>query len=330
MRVPVGMAMALIVIAASIYSFSPRHVLPLQDSSIPVDRMQLTTIERSKAGLIVAGELGSILVSADEGKTWKAATLSNERQALITRIIFVDDQLGLALGHEGWILRTEDGGLNWTETNFSESNGEPLMSAARLPSGDWLALGAFGQVLRSTDNAKSWQADSLPGLTDWHLNDISSSADGQHWLIVGEAGTAVRSADGGQTWETIEPFYNGSLYGAVSLGAGHWVTYGMRGHVFTSADDGLSWQETKVPAPISLYGHAVLPDGELLLVGQGGMVLSSKDGGKTLEIASREGRASLTDIVVGATISALLLALVLQMYKRLGTIDPQRVKPLHK
>ena len=33
-----------------------------------------------------------------------------------------------------------------------------------------------------------------------------------------EAGTALRSADGGQNWETIEPFYNGSLYGAVSLG----------------------------------------------------------------------------------------------------------------
>ena len=67
MRVPVGMAMALIVIAASIYSFSPRHVLPLQDSSIPVDRMQLTTIERSKAGLIVAGVVFIQLFSKTAG-----------------------------------------------------------------------------------------------------------------------------------------------------------------------------------------------------------------------------------------------------------------------
>lgn len=74
----------------------------------------------------------------------------------------------------------------------------------------------------------------------------------------------------------------------------------MRGHVFTSADDGLSWQETKVPAPISLYGHAVLANGELLLVGQGGIVLSSTDGGRTLAIVQREGRASLTDIVIGS------------------------------
>lgn len=38
----------------------------------------------------------------------------------------------------------------------------------------------------------------------------------------------------------------------------------------------------------------------------------------------------LTDIVVGATVSALLLALTLQMYKRRGTVDPAQLKPLNK
>jgi len=65
-----------------------------------------------------------------------------------------------------------------------------------------------------------------------------------------------------------------------------------------SADRGATWQEARVPAPISIYGHALLPNGELLLVGQGGIVLSSRDGGKNLNIVRREGRASLTDIVV--------------------------------
>ena len=36
----------------------------------------------------------------------------------------------------------------------------------------------------------------------------------------------------------------------------------------------------------------------------------------------------LTDIVVGATITALLLALALQVHKRKGTLDPQRLRPL--
>ena len=38
----------------------------------------------------------------------------------------------------------------------------------------------------------------------------------------------------------------------------------------------------------------------------------------------------LTDIVVGATVIALLLALVLQIHKRRGTIDPEALRPLRQ
>ena len=38
----------------------------------------------------------------------------------------------------------------------------------------------------------------------------------------------------------------------------------------------------------------------------------------------------LTDIVVGATITALLLAMTIQIHKRTRTIDPQALRPLKK
>lgn len=38
----------------------------------------------------------------------------------------------------------------------------------------------------------------------------------------------------------------------------------------------------------------------------------------------------LTDIVVGATVTALLIALALQLHKRRGTLDPQELRPLRK
>jgi multicomponent Na+:H+ antiporter subunit C len=38
----------------------------------------------------------------------------------------------------------------------------------------------------------------------------------------------------------------------------------------------------------------------------------------------------LVDIVVGATVTALLLALALQAYKRKGTLDPAELRPLRK
>lgn len=36
---------------------------------------------------------------------------------------------------------------------------------------------------------------------------------------------------------------------------------------------------------------------------------------------------TLTDIVVGATVTALLLALVLDIYRRRGTVDPDKLSP---
>ena len=36
----------------------------------------------------------------------------------------------------------------------------------------------------------------------------------------------------------------------------------------------------------------------------------------------------LTDVVVGATVTALLLALILQLHKRRGTVDPEALRPM--
>jgi multicomponent Na+:H+ antiporter subunit C len=37
---------------------------------------------------------------------------------------------------------------------------------------------------------------------------------------------------------------------------------------------------------------------------------------------------SLTDIVVGATVSALLLAFALRVYKKTGSVDPEDLRPM--
>jgi multicomponent Na+:H+ antiporter subunit C len=39
---------------------------------------------------------------------------------------------------------------------------------------------------------------------------------------------------------------------------------------------------------------------------------------------------TLTDIVVGATVTALLLALTIQLAKRLGTVDPDHIRSLEE
>lgn len=308
MRTPIGIFITLLVCTAGVFAFSPRTTLPLAPTQIPTDNMLLTSTAETEAGLIVAGELGSILVSQDGGESWQKAALSTQRHALITQLRFTDDQYGLAIGHEGWILRTTDGGLSWDEVAFDEERGEPLLDLARLPSGNWVAVGAFGRVLSSDDLGLNWQPMEIPGNTDWHLNSISGSADGRHWLIVGETGTAFRSADSGENWKKVPEFYEGSLYGVASLGDDTWVAYGMRGNIFRSADNGETWHGVPFDRHLSLFTHKRLPDGTFLLGGQDGVVLASEDQGHTFDIIRRGNNGTLTDLGLSSTGEWLLLS----------------------
>src|SRR5690554_600516 len=211
MRSLVGLFTTLLVATAALYAFSPRTPTPLESTTLPVEEMLLTAprtptplesttlpveemlltgITHTSAGLVTAGELGKIMLSDDQGSTWRLTEIDTQRHALITRMVFTEEgRTGLTIGHEGWILRTTDGGEHWQEVAFDDAFGEPLMDLARLPSGEWLAIGAFGLVLRSTDEGLTWEQEPAPEDTDWHLNAIAGSQDQRHWMIVGEAGT---------------------------------------------------------------------------------------------------------------------------------------------
>lgn len=296
MRTPVGIAVSLLVALAGIFAFSHRDTPALGSHQIPVADMNLTSITRTDAGLVTAGELGHILISTDQGATWHPATLSQQRYALITRLHFKDGMNGIAIGHEGWILRTTDGGKNWQEAAFNPG-GEPLLSVNRLPSGIWMAVGAFALTLISDDDGKSWSTLPPPNGTDWHLNALLPSEDHRTWLIVGEAGTLLRSTDGGENWATIPEFYNGSFYGGFNVDKDTWVIYGMRGNIFRSEDNGASWTSIGGDLPASLFAHQELPNGDLVLGGQGGVLLESEDRGRSFHFVKKSGRMTITDIV---------------------------------
>jgi photosystem II stability/assembly factor-like uncharacterized protein len=299
MRLAVGVTVAAMIAAAAAYAISPRHTPPLKDTRVPLERMQLDTLAQSAAGIVAGGELGHILVSSDHGAHWQSARLSIDRYALINQIVFATDQLGIAVGHEGWILRTEDGGKSWREVAFDDKGNGPLMSTARVAPGRWIAVGAFGLMMRSGDDGKHWQPFTVEGVGDHHLNRIVGAPDGRHWIIVGERGLVMLSDDAGANWRIVPPFYNGSLYGAVAdpAGAGSWLVYGMRGNVFRSADGGQNWTRAEVPGPVSLFADARAANGELLLAGQGGIVLGSTDGGAHFAMLRHGTRLTFTDLL---------------------------------
>jgi photosystem II stability/assembly factor-like uncharacterized protein len=294
--------MAAVMAVAASHAFSPRPTAPLAATALPVQRMLFNTVARSSVGMVAGGELGMLLFSSDEGRSWQRAQVSADRQALITQMLFdPDGRHGLAVGHEGWILRSDDGGRSWKELHFDDSHGEPLMSIAQLPSGRLVAVGAFGRMLRSDDQGHSWQRVELPGVEDKHLNRIVGSPDGSRWLVVGERGLVLQGDAQGEHWQPLPPFYNGSFYNAAALPGGEWLVYGMRGHVFRSSDDARQWVRSELPAPASFFGHARSADGRLVLVGQGGLLAISQDDGRHFSLQRLRSSATLTDAVPQGT-----------------------------
>jgi photosystem II stability/assembly factor-like uncharacterized protein len=311
--------MAAVMAVAASHAFSPRSTPPLAATALPVQRMLFNTLARSSAGMVAGGELGTLLFSADDGRSWQRARVSAERQALITQVLFdKDGRHGLAVGHEGWILRSEDGGLNWSELHFDDGHGEPLMGIAQLPAGRMLAVGAFGRMLRSDDQGRSWQRVELPGVEDKHLNRIVGSQDGSRWLVVGERGLVLQGDAQGEHWQVLTPFYNGSFYNAVPLPGGEWLVYGMRGHAFRSSDGARQWQQAALPAPASFFGHARSADGRLVLVGQGGLLAISSDEGRHFSLQRAGSSATLTDAMSQGTRLWLAGEAGLRPYDNLG------------
>ena len=72
--------------------------------------MAFTTLARAGSNWVAGGELRHIVWSADNGKSWTEAAIRPRRFALFTQIVFVDDKIGMAVGHEGQILRSGTAG----------------------------------------------------------------------------------------------------------------------------------------------------------------------------------------------------------------------------
>lgn len=304
MRTEIGVAMAIIVAAAAVFSFSHRDTPALSAPTPDVQKMQVNLIEKTKAGVVAAGELGHIEYSRDGGKVWANARTDPNRHAQITDMSFYDGLMGVAVGHEGWVLMTKDGGKSWEEVSFDKDaqTANALMAVERLPSGMWLAVGAFGTALRSMNDGISWQKfELMPPIDEYtpfdrHMNKIIHSPDRMTWILLGETGTIIVSHDEGINWKQIEPFYDGSFYGGVALNDTDWVIYGMRGNVYYSRDAGETWQKSEVPMTISTFDHYMESPDLLYLVGQGGVIFQSTDGGQSFTVVREGPQPALLDI----------------------------------
>jgi photosystem II stability/assembly factor-like uncharacterized protein len=256
------------------------------------------------------GHDGLILASDDGGEQWRLQrdglvlqhqlNLEN-REAAHRRVEEVQERLETAdeaarvqLATDLEEARSE---LESAEATLQEAEfTAPLFDVWFQDANHGWAVGAFGTLAATRDGGQHWvsQEKTLNNPEEFHLNTVTGDGKGRVF-IAGEGGVMFRSLDGGQNWESLEPFYEGSWFGAV-YDAQHdaLLIFGLRGNLYRSTNFGTTWDEVLTGSDNTLAGGNASAGGEIVLAGAAGTVLTSTDGGQSFQRTFTENRLGLS------------------------------------
>jgi photosystem II stability/assembly factor-like uncharacterized protein len=312
----------------------------------------MLAIARAGDRLVAVGERGFVLLSDDDGKSWRQAK-SVPVSVSLTEVQFIDAKEGWAVGHLGVVLHTTDGGETWTKQfdgnqaaalalksaqayaklpTTPKDKAKAALDAAKLlvsdgPDKPFLDLyflnaktgfivGAYNLIFRTDDGGKSWQP--LLTRTDnpqgFHLYGIGKSGD--TYFIAGEQGTLLKSTDGGNSFHAIKSPYDGSFFGLTVTHDGAILIYGMAGHAYRSDDLGETWTQVMTGTAAGLSAAYEAPDHTLYLAAQSGEVAVSHDDGRTFKRLPLKRQRALAGITVAP--DKALIAATLHGVDRLG------------
>ena len=266
----------------------------------------LLDVARAGSRLVAVGEFGHVLLSDNNGETWRQAASVPTRNTLVG-VTFIDNQTGYAVGHAATIMKTSDGGDNWT-LQYNERRGEtPLFAVYFADAQNGIAVGGFSYTFETNNGGESWTQRALveDSYDDFHLNDLFTDKKGNIY-IPAEFGTVYKSRDRGQNWQAIETGYDGSFWSGLGLANGDVLVFGMRGNVWRSSDAGVTWKQVDTGTDQSVSGGTQLDDGRVVLAGLSGTVLVSSNGGKSFINQPRPDRLSFAT-AIGKTGDEIIL-----------------------
>ncbi|MCZ4303458.1 YCF48-related protein [Zoogloeaceae bacterium G21618-S1] len=298
------------------------------------------TLAIASAGprLVAVGESGTVLLSDDDGRSWRQA-MTVPASVALTGVYFVSATLGWAIGHAGVVLNTDDGGETWSRQLDGRQIGALAIDEARaMPAGSdeaarlmrdaellvrdgpdkpllglyfanekqgWV-VGAYGLALETEDGGLTWRAAMrrIPNSGARHLYSVVPTADGL--LIAGEQGRLFASTDGGQHFSRLESHYPGTWFGAMALGKDRLLAFGLRGNAWVHAPDA-SWRQLELGQAATLTAGLRLDDGRFVLVDEGGRLYrGTTEGVRAAGAAPVAGVSGLVRAADGALVLASL------------------------
>lgn len=266
----------------------PKSVDEATKSNLAKDFLLLSF---AKAGqrLVVVGEYGHVLLSDDDGKTWRQSK-SVPTKSTLTSVVFADEKRGWAVGHDTIVLHTEDGGETWTRQFGGGDNDDALLTVLFVTPQYGLAMGAFNYTIETSDGGKTWKkrklvadvaAPSAPaaaapapaaGATE-SADDLQAKADAE-----AEAKAKAAGVDGAYAVaEGDDAHINHAFAGPNGLV----IVAAEAGKIYRSTDGGKTFSRIQTQYPGSFWGGTVLADGSIVIVGMRGNIWRSTDQGLT-------------------------------------------------
>lgn len=264
----------------------------------------LTAVTRAGPRLVAVGERGHIVLSDDDGATWRQAAAPTS--VTLTAVRFAGPAIGWAVGHGGVVLRTLDGGVTWTrqldgraaarlilestpaddaraeaERLVREGPDKPFFDLLVRSPREVMVVGAYGLAFATQDGGATWRPalDRIPNPERKHIYAVR--AHGQSVYLAGEQGLLARSDDGGQRFAALNSPYVGSFFGLVAAPGGNVLALGLRGNLYRSGDRGAGWAKVDLGSQNSLTGGLALRDGTIVLLDEAGARWLSGDGGRS-------------------------------------------------
>jgi photosystem II stability/assembly factor-like uncharacterized protein len=258
----------------------------------------LLGVTHAGSRLVAVGEYGDIVLSDDDGKTWRQAK-SVPTQVTLTAVAFVDDKTGWAVGHDTVILHTTDGGETWAKQFGGGESDNALLTIAFWDPNHGLAMGAFNFTAETKDGGKTWverktlnpiqnKPATGPALAPGAGGPGKPAAPAAAPVAAEPAAAApARHAGGGADdagGDSKDPYAaatgdenhlnaafvgpDGAMYVAAEAGA-----------VFRSFDQGVTWDKVLTGYNGSFWGGFVAKDGSLYIMGMHGNIWHSTDRG---------------------------------------------------
>jgi photosystem II stability/assembly factor-like uncharacterized protein len=282
----------------------PAEIEPQAESSLLLD------LALAGNRVVAVGERGHVLLSDDQGATWRQAKTVPTR-VMLTAVFFVDAEYGWAVGHDETILNTADGGETWTRSHFAPEAQQPLLDLWFANRVSGIAVGAYGAYFTTNDGGRHWSSakfsapppasaapvtdEELP--PDYHLNRVVGV--GNRLYVAAEGGKLYRSDDRGASWRMLPSPYEGSFFGLVPIRGEGLLAFGLRGHLFRSADAGETWHELESHTTAMLTDGVAVNDLRVVIGGLSGVLLVSADAGETFRLTQQDDRKGLAALLPG-------------------------------